>query len=101
MARIKPKGRDVVYHCVSRVVGGQFLLEDIEKEHFRRLMWAQAEFCGVEIVGYCIMSNHFHLLVKVLGDSRCDDKEIVARVSKFYGAKHPVAKRLLSVFSNG
>jgi putative transposase len=100
MARIKPKGRDVVYHCVSRVVGGQFLLEDIEKEHFRRLMWAQAEFCGVEIIGYCIMSNHFHLLVKVPVDSYCDDKEIVARVSKFYGEKHPVAKRLLSVFSN-
>ncbi|MBT5705083.1 MAG: transposase [Verrucomicrobia bacterium] len=100
MARIKPKGRDVVYHCVSRVVGGQFLLKDIEKEHFRRLMWAQAEFCGVEIVGYCIMSNHFHLLVKVPGVSRCDDKEIVARVSKFYGAKHPVTKRLLCVCSN-
>ena len=99
MARIKPKGRDVVYHCVSRVVGGQFLLKDLEKEQFRRLMWAQAEFCGVEVVGYCIMSNHFHLLVKVSGDSRLDDKEIAARVFKFYGAEHPVSKRLRCVSS--
>jgi putative transposase len=100
MARIKPKGRDVVYHCVSRVVGGQFLLENLEKEYFRRLMWAQAEFGGVEVVGYCIMSNHFHLLVKVPGDLGLGDKEIVERVSKFYGAKHPVSKRLHSLFSS-
>jgi hypothetical protein len=36
MARVKPKGRDVVYHCVSRIVGGQRLIGAVEKEKFRK-----------------------------------------------------------------
>ena len=78
MARIKPIGREVVYHCVSRIVGGEFLLGDPEKEAFRRLMWAQASFCGVDIVGYCLMSNHVHLLVKVPREVQLDDRSLVS-----------------------
>ena len=97
MARIKPMGRDVVYHCVSRVVGGQFLLENLEKEKFRKMMWAQAEFSGVDIVSYCLMSNHVHLLIRVPAENRPSDREILGRISKFYGAKHAVTKRLATL----
>ncbi len=94
MARIKPCGREVTYHCVSRIVGGQYLLGDVEKEAFRRLMWAQAAFCGVDIMGYCIMSNHVHLLVRVPCESKLDDRLLVNRVSTFYGANDALSKRL-------
>ena len=100
MARIKPKGRDVVYHCMSRIVGGQFLLKDREKEKFRDSMWAQAEFCGVQIVSYCVMSNHFHILVKVRGEGVLDDREILRRVDKFYGSRHEATIRLSTILSN-
>ena len=36
-----------------------------EKEAFRILMWRLARFCGVEVLTYCVMGNHFHLLVRV------------------------------------
>jgi putative transposase len=101
MARIKPKGRDVVYHCVSRIVGGEFLLENLEKEKFRKMMWAQAEFCGVDVVSYCLMSNHVHLLIRVPSEICPSDREIMGRYSKFYGAKHPVTKRLVALFDSG
>ena len=48
MPRIKISGRCAVYHCIARVVGGQFLLGDVEKEKLRLLLWQYAEFCGVD-----------------------------------------------------
>ena len=64
MSRLKISGRSAVYHCISRTVGGQFLLGDAEKEKFRQMLRQQADFSGVEIVTYCLLSNHFHILVR-------------------------------------
>jgi REP element-mobilizing transposase RayT len=36
-----------------------------EKDYLRQWMWRAAEFCGVEIITYVLMSNHFHVLVRV------------------------------------
>jgi putative transposase len=49
---------------MSRIVGGQMLLRDREKEVLRKMLWQVADFCGVEVLAYCIMTNHFHLLVR-------------------------------------
>lgn len=53
------------YHCISRVVDKQFKFGPEEKDQFVSLMQEYAQFCGVKIVSYCIMSNHFHILVEV------------------------------------
>ena len=50
---------------MSRVVGGQMLLGAREKEVFRKMLWQVADFSGVEVLTYCIMDNHFHVLVRV------------------------------------
>jgi REP element-mobilizing transposase RayT len=53
------------YHCISRVVDRQFVLGETEKEQFVSLMREYEMFCGVRVLTFCIMSNHFHLLVEV------------------------------------
>jgi REP element-mobilizing transposase RayT len=53
------------YHCVSRVVNRDFVLGDAEKAQFLAFMRLYERFCGVRVVAYCLMSNHFHLLVGV------------------------------------
>jgi len=53
------------YHCVSRVVNRDFVLGDAEREEFVRLMRAYERLCGLRVVTYCVMSNHFHVLVGV------------------------------------
>ena len=50
---------------MSRTCGGEYLFEDEEKEAFRRIMRRMARFCGVKILTYAVMSNHFHILARV------------------------------------
>ena len=87
MARIKVTGGSAVYHCISRVVGGQMLLDDQGKEKLMSLLGKLAEFCGVEVITYCMMSNHFHLLLRVPTRVELSDAELLAKMAKFYGKR--------------
>ena len=53
------------YHCVSRVVDKRRVLKQVEREKFRSFLHEYTHFCGVELLTWCILSNHFHLLIKV------------------------------------
>ncbi len=53
------------YHCVSRIVDRRFVLEAREREIFVRLMRGYESYCGVRIITFCVMSNHFHILLEV------------------------------------
>ena len=63
--RLLPRDREIVVHCISRVVDRNFIFGEVEKRHFAIWMRKLEQFCGVQVVTYCLMSNHFHLLVKV------------------------------------
>lgn len=70
---------------MSRVVGGQMLLGDREKEVFRKMLWQVADFSGVEVLTYSIMSNHFHILVRVPEQDRAvSDAELLRRFKVLY-----------------
>lgn len=53
------------YHIMSRTCGGEVFFDAVEKEALRRLLWKMSEFCGVRLVTYCVMDNHFHALVEL------------------------------------
>ena len=65
--RVVGKGpyESYTYHVMSRTCGGEVFWDDVEKEALRRLLWKMSEFCGLRLVTYCIMGNHFHALVEV------------------------------------
>jgi hypothetical protein len=50
---------------MSRTCGGDVFFDDVEKEALRRLLWKMSEFCGVRVLTYCVMGNHFHALIEV------------------------------------
>jgi len=93
--RIKIKDRPAVYHCVSRIVGAQHLLDDLGKETLVRLLRRLATFCGLEVITYCIMSNHFHVLVRVPAEQNPTDEELVERMKALYGKAKPREAGLL------
>ncbi len=53
------------YHCLSRVVDRRFVFNAPERETFRRFLREYAAFCGVRVLTWCILSNHFHLLLEI------------------------------------
>ena len=85
--------KDGIYHVMSRTVNGEFFFADEAKETMRRMVHAVAEFSGVEVLTYCLMSNHFHLLVRVPDGAGVvlSDEELVRRYRVLVGAS--VGKR--------
>jgi REP element-mobilizing transposase RayT len=85
LRRIKNTKIQATYHAMSRIVGGQMLLEDREKEVLRKMLWQVADFCGVEVLTYSIMTNHFHVLVRVPEKDRgVSDVELLRRFNVLY-----------------
>jgi putative transposase len=92
------EGRDGYYHVVSRINGRAFLLTDTRRETFRGLMGRVAEFCGVEVLTYCLMGNHFHLLVRVPGEvGEIDDEELLRRAGLLYGKPAARSRQALTL----
>ena len=75
-----------IYHCVSRVVNRNKVFHRAEKEEFVRLMRNYERFCGVRILTYCVMSNHFHLHMEVPPRPKdaLSDEELCRRLRAIY-----------------
>ncbi|MHC5019274.1 MAG: transposase [Planctomycetota bacterium] len=75
------------YHIVSRMVATAQWLSDGEKEEFLRLLERLARGFFVQIHAFCIMSNHFHLLVtgQEREASEASRGELIRRYRAIYG----------------
>jgi len=80
--RIKYPG--AIYHCMTRAVGGERLFEKREKEVLRKMLWQVADFSGGEILTYCLMSNHFHVLIHFPEEDLLTDRELMRRYRVLY-----------------
>jgi hypothetical protein len=70
---------------MSRTVGGEYLLGEREREVFVRMMWRLADFLGMEILTYTVMSNHYHQLVRAPGIVELSKVDLVERLQRYYG----------------
>jgi putative transposase len=100
-ARIKVANLVAVYHCITRIVGEEYLLDDPCKETFRCYMWQQAEFAGLQILTYCLMTNHVHILVRVPAPKEVSDSELLERVQALYGPEARETLRLREDLERG
>jgi REP element-mobilizing transposase RayT len=83
--RLKINDATTVYHVMSRTALDGFPLGDIEKDFMLDLIRRYAALYFVEILGLCLMGNHFHLLVKMFPEYRFTDEDIKKRYVGFYG----------------
>ena len=80
--------RSQYFHVVSRVVDRRFIFQNEEKSVFLRMMRKLESFCGIEVLSYCLMSNHFHLLIHVpRRPDKIDDTEVLRRMKELYSNK--------------
>ena len=80
--------KPAIYHCLSRVVDRRFVFGDEEREHFRMFMRIQENFTGCRVLSYCIMSNHFHILLEVppVPTDGINDDLLLKRLAGLYSA---------------
>ena len=74
-----------VYHVMSRTALDGFPLGDIEKDFMMDLIRRYSELYLVEILGLCLMDNHFHILVRMFPEHKFTDEDIQKRYENFYG----------------
>ena len=82
--RVKADGEGF-YHVVSRIGGKRFLIDEAEKEILLGMIRGAAAFSGVELYTFAVMSNHFHLLVRVPRRREVSDRELERRMLAWYG----------------
>ena len=78
-------GEPAVYHMMSRAVLDGFVLGDIENEYMIKLFKHLSSIYFTEVLGFCLMGNHFHLPVKMLPGHEYSDEEIRNRYEHYYG----------------
>ena len=78
--------KPAIYHCVSRVVDRRLVFGKQECEAFRMFMRMYENFSGCRVLSYCVMSNHFHLLLEVPPPPQggLDDSALLQRLSALY-----------------
>ena len=81
--RLLVKGEDTIYHIVSRTALSGYVLGDVEKDYLLSLIKELSGIFFVEVFGFCIMGNHFHLLVKMKTIEDYSNEEVKRRLSIF------------------
>ncbi len=90
-----------IYHVTSRVVHRQLLFTPEAKEEFRKFLRMYERFSGCRVLSYCVMTNHFHLLLEVPPlpaagsggevlagvDLRLSEEELLRRLGALYSRR--------------
>ncbi|VEN75153.1 conserved hypothetical protein [Candidatus Desulfarcum epimagneticum] len=84
-ARMLNKGEKTVYHVISRTALDGFPFQDVEKEALVKIIKKFSYIYFSDIMGFCVMDNHFHLLVKMRPDHDFTDEQIRERFVNLYG----------------
>lgn len=84
--RIKISGEEeeAVYHCMTRTVNGERIIDDVGREVLRKQLWQISDYCGVQVITYALLSNHFHVLVRVPQKQPLSDEELLRRYNVLY-----------------
>jgi len=72
------------YHVMNHLVAGVPDFMEEEKEMLRKFIWATAEYCGLTLLTYAVMSNHYHALPKVPQRREVSDSELLRRYRDFH-----------------
>jgi putative transposase len=90
--------QETVYHVISRTVLDGYPLGNEEKDELVKILLKFSKLYFTEVLGFCAMGNHFHLLVRMLPESDFSDDEIKRRYKLFYGDVREFPQEKSSVF---
>lgn len=98
IARMIVPDQRTVYHVMSRTALDGYPFGDVEKDELSKIMLKLSKLYFTEVLGFCIMGNHFHLLVRMFPESNYSDEEIRIRYVGFYGDDQEFSEEKVSGF---
>ncbi len=77
--RLLREDEPTVYHVVSRVALPGLPFSDTDKEYLLELIKKWSRIFFVDVLGFAIMGNHFHLVVRMHPANGIEESQIVER----------------------
>jgi len=75
-----------------------FPLGDVEKDYWVDLLKRLAGLYFVELLGFCCMGNHFHLLLRMIPKNHITEEEIFRRLAAYYGDEKVITEGQIPYF---
>ncbi len=85
VARMIINGSESIYHIITRTCLDNYPFDEVDKDEMVKIIIRYSSLYFTEIMGYCIMGSHIHLLVKMIPGENYTDEKIKKRYIKFYG----------------
>jgi len=76
IARFLKEDEKAVYHVISRTALDGLPFKDEDKEILLKLISKWSKIFFVDVLGFAIMGNHFHLVVRMYPESEVSDDEV-------------------------
>ena len=77
--------RPTTYHVISRTALDGFPLKETEKEDLLRTIKSLSQVYFCQVLGFAILGNHFHLLVRMRPEDDVADQEVLDSFHRRYG----------------
>ncbi|MFH0725931.1 MAG: hypothetical protein V2B19_06215 [Pseudomonadota bacterium] len=87
---IIPADQRAVYHVMSGTALDGFPFQDADKDRMVDLIRRFSSLYFAEILGFCMMGNHFDILVRMIPDHHCTDGDIKTRFARFFWPGRPL-----------
>ena len=98
IARFVRSDVPTIYHVISRTALAGFPLEAAEKDYLLGLMRRLSRFYFVDVLGFCVMSNHFHWVGRVYPSNYPSDDEIRKRLESWFPEGRVIGKQDIEMF---
>lgn len=76
---------DTVHHILNRIAHQVYFLGDAERDDFVKIFRRCAEYCGIQLLAWCMMTNHFHLMIHLPEPIHVDESEVLRRYGVLKG----------------
>jgi len=82
---VTDSGQKAAYHVISRTALDGLPFGKVEKDELVRVIRRLSVVYCVEVLGFAVMGNHFHLLIEVSSGDMVSDEEVRKRFHLLYG----------------
>ncbi len=95
IARFVRSDQPTIYHVVSRSALPGLPIKAADKDTLLQIIRRRARLYFVDVLGFSLMDNHFHLVVRVHPASALSDGELRRRYKAYHGEDQELAGELL------